>query len=135
MSPDDARIIALSRTKIALLMLSACAMVVIGIWLLSLGDEEVIGSMHRNPAIVHGTGGVSIIVFGLFGLNKLFDRSGGPLRRALHSANYRLWGSPVVISSNTLKMDLAELLRLVSQYLQVYGSSVQSSPDRQQGVH
>jgi len=27
-------------------------LVAIGVWLFSLGDEEVIGSMHRDPAIV-----------------------------------------------------------------------------------
>jgi hypothetical protein len=163
MNSDDAEIIALSRTKIAFLVLGACALAAIGVWLFSLGDGEVIGTMHRDPAIVHGTGVVSIVVFGLFGLfglKKLFDKrpglilnssgivdnasavsaglipwsevvgtevftirrqklmiikirdpqqyieSEGPLKRALHSANYRMCGSPIVISSNTLKMDL-----------------------------
>ena len=151
--------------------------------------------MHRNPAIVHGIGVVTIVVFGmcgLFGFKKLFDKrpglilnsagivdnasaisaglipwsevlsteiftirrqrlliiqirgpeqyieSAGPLKRVLYNANRKMYGSPIVISSNTLQIDFAELLRLVNQYLQKYGNSDRSSflpPDREPGVH
>jgi hypothetical protein len=81
MNSNAETIIALSKTKIVLLILGACAFVVLGAWLFSL-DEATIQSQRRfnNPTFVYGIGLVSIVFFGLcgiFALRKLFDKGPG----------------------------------------------------------
>jgi len=51
---------------------------------------------------------------------KFIDR-GGLVRRALNNANYKMCGSPIVISANALRMNFAGLLALFSQYQRKYG--------------
>jgi hypothetical protein len=46
---------------------------------------------------------------------------GGALRRALNKSNYKMVGSPVAISSNTLKINFSELVSLFDQYQHKYG--------------
>ena len=81
MSAIDEKVIDLSKTKIVLLVLVACALVVLGGALLSL-DEATIQSQRRfnSPLLVHGVALVSIIFFGVagvFGVKKLFDNKPG----------------------------------------------------------
>jgi hypothetical protein len=161
------------------LILGACAFVVLGAWLLSL-DETTIRSQRRfnDPIHVYGTGLVSIVFFGacgVLGIRKLLDKRpglvfnsagvvdnssgvsaglipwseivgaevfeihkqkmliikvrnpqkyierGGMLKQALNKANYKMCGSPIAITSNTLKIDFFELLSLFHQYAQKYG--------------
>lgn len=47
---------------------------------------------------------------------------GGKLRRALNNANYKMCGSPIAITSSSLKIDFSELLSLFHQYKQKYGN-------------
>jgi hypothetical protein len=81
MNSTDEKIIALSKTKIVLLLLGACAFVAIGFWMFSL-DEAVIRSQrrHNDPLYVHGIGLAAILFFGpcgLYALKKLFDKKPG----------------------------------------------------------
>ena len=85
MNSTDERTIELSKTKIALAILGACAFVAIGIWLLSLDAESIqasrnFGLFFNNPTYVYGLGFLSIIIFGilaLFFFRKLFDKKPG----------------------------------------------------------
>lgn len=51
---------------------------------------------------------------------KYTDR-GGPLRRALNRASYKMGGAAVSIPSNTLKIGFGDLVSLFEQYLRKYG--------------
>jgi hypothetical protein len=53
---------------------------------------------------------------------KYVDR-GSALKRTFNKANYKMSGSPVAISSVTLKIDFAELVSLFNQYHQKYGGA------------
>ena len=80
-STPDERIIPVSRTKVLLQILAACAFVAMGLWMFSL-DPQTIQAQRRfnNPVLVHGLGLASVIFFGLAGLyavRKLFDRKPG----------------------------------------------------------
>lgn len=85
MNPTDETVIELSRTKIVLLVLGACAFVAVGVWLLSVDPEEVrFGRSFRlffnEPAVVRAAGAASILFFGLlglYGLRKVFDKRPG----------------------------------------------------------
>ena len=46
---------------------------------------------------------------------------GGPLKRALHRANYKKCGSPVALSTRVLKANLSELLDIFNEYWEKYG--------------
>jgi hypothetical protein len=74
----DETIIALGKTKIALLLLGACVFVAVGIWMFSLDDASIQSRRRFNdPVYVHGLGLVSIVFFGscgLYALKKLFDK-------------------------------------------------------------
>lgn len=181
MSSKDEKIIKLSKKKILLLILGACAFVTLGVWLFSL-DEATIQSQRwfNSPMFVHAIGLVSIVFFGLcgvFALKKLFDKKpglvfndsgivdnasgvsaglipwsevvgseifeiqkqkmliikvknpqkyierSGLLKRALNKANYKMCGSPIAISSSTLKIDFSELLSLFNRYQRKYGNA------------
>ncbi|HEY8976534.1 MAG TPA: STM3941 family protein [Burkholderiaceae bacterium] len=50
-----------------------------------------------------------------------YANRGGAIRRALNKANVVLCGSPIAITSSSLKIDFDELLRLCSDYLEKYG--------------
>lgn len=81
MTSVDEKVIKLSKTKIVLLVLIACAFVVLGGALLSLDDATI--ESHRrfnSPLLVHGVALASIVFFGLagvFGVKKLFDKKPG----------------------------------------------------------
>lgn len=47
---------------------------------------------------------------------------GNPIRRALNKANFEMVGSPISISSNSLKINYAELVELCMGFYQRYGS-------------
>jgi len=182
MSSNTETIIALSKTKLLLLILGACAFVVLGAWLFSL-DEATIQAQRRfnDPIFVYGVGIVSIVIFGvcgIFALKKLFDKDpglifnssgivdnasgvsagfipwsevvgseilviqkqkmliikvknpeqyierGGLLQRTLNRANYKMCASPIVISSNALKVDFSKVCDLFDQYHREYGNAV-----------
>lgn len=173
----DQRIIALSKSKMALLLLGACGFVALGLWMLQLGPEDA-RSMRVSLTFVRAIGLASVVFFGLcglVGLKKMFETQpglvlnstglidnssgvsaglvpwtdvagfgifqghntrtlviqvfdtdkyanrGNVIQRALKKANVRLCGSPVAISSNALKIDFDELLRLCGDYLARYG--------------
>ena len=46
---------------------------------------------------------------------------GGPLKRALSRASYKMGGGAVAIPSNTLKIDFRDLVALIDQYRRKYG--------------
>jgi hypothetical protein len=183
MESTDETIIELSKTKLVLLVLGACAFVVAGVWLLSADAADIrTGRSFRfffnDPLVVRGAGVASILLFGLgglYGLKKLFDKRpglilnssgivdnasavaagfipwsevvgsgvleiqkqkmliigvrdprkyidrGSALRRTLNNANYKMSGSPISISSVTLKIDFSELVALFDRYHQKYG--------------
>jgi hypothetical protein len=79
-TPDE-RIIAVSRKKVLLMILAACAFVAIGAWMFTL-DAATIQAQRRfnNPLIVRAFGLASVIFFGLGGvyaIRKLFDTKPG----------------------------------------------------------
>lgn len=181
MNSTDETVIYLSRKKIVLLILGACAFVALGIWMSSLSDEFIRSQpRYNNPAFVHRIGILSIIFFGpcaIFALKKLFDKKpglvlnnvgmvdnssgasaglvpwseivgsevfkiqeqkmliikvrnpqkyierGGRLKQTLNSANYKMCGSPIVISSNNLDIKFPELLSLFGQYQKKYSNA------------
>lgn len=61
-----------------------------------------------------------MLVLGLRNPDEYLER-GGALRRWVARANFNLCGSPVVIASNTLKLDLKELHELFAHYFKRYG--------------
>lgn len=52
-----------------------------------------------------------------------YVEAGGVIRRALNRMNVKLAGSPISISSSTLKIDFDELLELCTAYHQKYGKN------------
>jgi hypothetical protein len=60
------------------------------------------------------------LVIRVFDTGKYANR-GNIMQRALKKANVRLCGSPVAISSNSLKIDFDDLLRLCDEYLARHG--------------
>lgn len=46
---------------------------------------------------------------------------GGSMKRALNKMNFKLCGSPIAITSNSLKIDFDELLAVCNRYLEKYG--------------
>ena len=62
-----------------------------------------------------------LLIIGVRDPRKYIDR-GGALKRTLNNANYKMSGSPVSISSVTLKIDFAELVSLFNRYHQKYGA-------------
>jgi hypothetical protein len=50
-----------------------------------------------------------------------YVRTGGSIRQALHRANMNMVGSPISLSSSTLKINFDELVNLCSAYLAKYG--------------
>ena len=165
--------IALSKTKIVLLLLGAVAFVMIGVRLWTISDSQI----GYNPHYVK-LAAVSCVVFFsicvVYGFFKLFDSKpgltigpdgiddnssgvsaghvpwneiigidvttissqrflvflveepqkyvgrGNFLQRKLNAANLKLYGSPIQISSNSLKIDFRELTELVTQYYDRY---------------
>jgi len=76
---EDQKIIAVSKTKLLLLIGSACLFVACGYWMLQRDPAEIASHRH-SPLVVHGMGFLSIVLFGLAGLicvRKLFDRRPG----------------------------------------------------------
>ncbi|AEJ20915.1 STM3941 family protein [Gracilinema caldarium] len=61
-----------------------------------------------------------MLVVGIRNPEKYIEHS-SPLKRIINKANYNLCGSPVVITSNTLKMKFDELTSLCNQYFMRYG--------------
>ncbi|MFZ6874971.1 STM3941 family protein [Undibacterium sp. Di27W] len=49
--------------------------------------------------------------------------AGGVIQRLLNKMNYKLCGSPVVISANSLKLNFDELLEISQSYLRKYGKN------------
>lgn len=182
---NDDRIIALSKTKIVLLIIGALAFVALGIWMYQL-DAAWIESQRRfnSPLLVHGIGIVSVVFFGFcaaVGIKKLVDtkpglifsaagivdnssgasaglipwgeiqgfsvfeiknqkmlviqladpqkyvQAGGSMKRALNSMNMKMCGSPIAISSSSLKIDFNDLVSLCDSYHAKYRGPVTSS--------
>ena len=183
MDSADETIIELSKTKMALLLLAACAFVAAGAWMLTLDAADIrAGRSFRfffnEPAFAYGLGVASILCFGFLGVvavRKMFDKKpglvlnssgvfdnasgasaglipwpevvgsevieiqgqkmliihvsdpqkyvarGGPLRRALNRASYKMGGGAVTIPSNTLKIGFNDLVALFDQYRRKYG--------------
>lgn len=48
---------------------------------------------------------------------------GHAFRRTLNRANYKLCGSPIAISSNALKINFDDLLKISDEYLSKYGTT------------
>ena len=81
MNSSDEKIIALSKTKLILLVAGSCIFVAGGLWMLSISAAEVESHRRYNdPLFVHGVGIVAALFFGLCGLvgiKKLFDKKPG----------------------------------------------------------
>jgi hypothetical protein len=56
-----------------------------------------------------------------------FIQRGNVLKRAVVKINSKMSGSPIAISSNTLKTNFPELLSIFQQYQQKYGKSMKTS--------
>lgn len=181
MNTTDERIIALSKTKIFLLLAAACAFVVGGLWMLQLSPAEIASQRRFNsPWFVHSIGMMSIIFFGLcgvIGVKKLFDKKpglilsangivdnssgvsagfipwseivgfdifevqrqkmlivkvthperyievGGSVKRALNRVTFKMCGSPIAITPNSLQIGFKELLGVRDAYFAKYGGS------------
>lgn len=54
-----------------------------------------------------------------------YIKAGGSLNRALNRMNFKLCGSPIAITSNTLKIGFKELLDICNAYFEKYGKSPQ----------
>lgn len=48
---------------------------------------------------------------------------GSAIKRTLNRANYKMCGSPVVFSPNSLKINFDDLLKISNEYLTKYGNS------------
>ena len=68
-----------------------------------------------------------MLIIGVRDPQKYIDR-GSALKRTLNNANYKMSGSPVSISSVTLKIDFAELVSLFNRYHQKYGGGPDAAP-------
>ena len=78
---SDEKIVELSKTKILLLVVGSLVFVVLGIWMYQL-DPAWIEAQRRfnSPLLVHSTGIVSVVFFGLcgvIGIKKFFDKKPG----------------------------------------------------------
>ena len=181
MHTTDEKIIALSKTKILLLIAVACAFVVGGLWMFQLSPAEIASQRRFNsPLFVHSIGMVSIVFFGLcgvIGVKKLFDKKpglilsangivdnssgvsagfipwseivgfdifevqrqkmlivkvthperyvevGGSMRRTLNRVNFKMCGSPIAITPNSLQIGFKELFGVCDAYFAKYGKS------------
>ncbi|HEY7405443.1 MAG TPA: STM3941 family protein [Candidatus Angelobacter sp.] len=52
---------------------------------------------------------------------------GNPLKRAANKANYKMCGSPIAITANTLQIGFPELLSIFQQYQQKFGQALKAS--------
>jgi hypothetical protein len=52
---------------------------------------------------------------------------GSKLKRVANRANYKMCGSPIAITSNTLKISFPELLSIFKQYQQKFGPALKAS--------
>jgi hypothetical protein len=81
MSATSDRVIAISKSKVVLLLVGACVFVAVGLWMFLLDDAEILQQRrYNNPAFVHGIGLASMVFFGLCGavaLRKLIDNRPG----------------------------------------------------------
>lgn len=81
MTSSEEKIIALSKTKLLLLVFGSLAFIIIGLWMVSLETAHIESQRRFNSSLfVHGIGYVSIVFFGLcgiIGLKKLFDKKPG----------------------------------------------------------
>lgn len=77
----EEKIIALSRTKIILIIFMAMAFVALGCWLVWLDEDAILSSRrYHQPLIVHGVGVVTVIFFvvaTIAGIRKMFDKKPG----------------------------------------------------------
>lgn len=84
--PLPPRAIALSKTKLLLLLLGACLFVALGVWMVQQDPAEIAARRRYNiPWLVHGIGVANIVFFGacaLFVVKKLFDTQPGLLLTA-----------------------------------------------------
>lgn len=181
MNTDHEKVIELSKFKVLLLTLGACAFVAGGLWMLQLDATEITAQRKfNNPAVVYAIGWVSILFFGLcgvYGFRKMFDsrpglvlssagildnssgisaglipwseivgfaiyevqqqkmlivkvsnpekyiQRGNFLKRALNRTNFKMCGSPIAISSNSLKIRFDALIDSCNQYFDRYGNN------------
>ena len=105
--------------------------------------DEKPGVILNSSGITDNSSGISagfvpwseVIGFGVFEINRQkmlvvllknpdkYIEVGNWFRRALIKANSKLTGSPIVIVSNSLKMNFDELLKTCNDYFIKYGSS------------
>lgn len=181
MTSSEEKIIALSKTKLLLLVFGSLVFIIIGLWMVSLETAHIESQRRFNSFLfVHGIGYISLVFFGLcgiIGLKKLFDKKpglilsntgitdnssgfsagfvawneitgfdvyqthnqkmlvvllnnpekhiemGSAFRRTLIKASYKMSGSPVVITSSSLKINFDELLKTCNEYFAKYGNS------------
>ena len=58
---------------------------------------------------------------------QIYIERGNALRRAANKMNAKMGGSPIAITSNSLKINFAELLSTFEQYHRKYGQSMKAS--------
>lgn len=180
MKPNDEKVIALSKSKVLMVIAGSFVFVALGLWMVQKDAAEISADrIFNSPLFVHGAGIASMVFFGLtggFGIWKLFDtkpgfvlstaglvdnssgvaagfipwsevtgfsvftvvnqktlivkvrnpaqyvEAGNPVKRALNRANFKLCGSPIAITSNTLTIGFSELLDICNQYHAKYGN-------------
>lgn len=180
MTGSDETRIALSKTKMLLLILASAAFIGIGAWMLTL-DAAQIEAQRRfnNPLFIYGIAWAAIVFFtwtGVVGIRKMIDEKpglifnsdgitdnssgvsaglipwseisgfsvyqiqkqtmlvvllknpkiyidrGSAFQRTLNRANAKMCGSPVSITSSSLKIDFAALQKLSHDYFIKYGN-------------
>ena len=57
---------------------------------------------------------------------QVYLQRGGFLQRQMNALNYKFYGSPIHITSNSLRISFGELTDLVFQYYDLYGLDSQN---------
>ena len=180
MSELEQTAIALSKTKVILLIFGAIVFVTLGILMLTVDTSQLSNRVTTSPAYIYTIGGSAIIFFGwagIVGLRKFIDKTpgillnhegisinssgvairfvpwddverigvskvrgqkfvsvfvrnldkyinyGNFLNRLINKANVKMVGTPINISTNSLKISHDKLLQLIQEYFKLYQQS------------
>jgi hypothetical protein len=105
--------------------------------------DKMPGLIFSSAGITDNSSGVSaglipwsdIIGFNIYEIQKqkmlivlvknpdIYIEIGSVIKRSLNRANYKMCGSPIAISSNSLKINFDELLKLSNEYFTKYGNT------------
>ena len=100
--------IPLSKSKISLLLIGALVFVILGTLFL-ITPDTFISPIFRNPQAIRIAGIVAVLFFGAVGVYGF--------KRKLMQGNMKMYGTPLSITSNTLKYNFDDLQRLIKDKL------------------